>query len=200
MVTKILHSWLIILLILLFAGPAQACVGRFLYVGALDTAEEKLMAEMLVILINERTGTTVKTRYFDKQEQIYQALKSNVEEERLDIIVEDSADALALLKTPRTGKLDQEYTIAKKRYEEELNIIWLNPFGFTRKSGNPNKAVHAPLVRRDVLTNFPLLPRVLNKLAGAIDDAVFADLLTRVQSGEKHRNVAKDFLRTKKFI
>jgi glycine betaine/choline ABC-type transport system substrate-binding protein len=56
------------------------------------------------------------------------------------------------------------------------------------------------LLRRDVLTNFPLLPRILNKLAGSIDDETFYDLEAKVSAGDKPKNVAKDFLRTKKLI
>jgi glycine betaine/choline ABC-type transport system substrate-binding protein len=53
---------------------------------------------------------------------------------------------------------------------------------------------------RDVLTNYPLLPRVLNKLAGAINDEAFSTLTAKVRGGEKPQNVSKDFLRQNKFI
>jgi glycine betaine/choline ABC-type transport system substrate-binding protein len=56
------------------------------------------------------------------------------------------------------------------------------------------------VIRRNVLTNFPLLPRVLKKLAHAIDDRRFRKMLTRVEHGEKPRNVGKDFLMRKKII
>jgi glycine betaine/choline ABC-type transport system substrate-binding protein len=90
--------------------------------------------------------------------------------------------------------------MAKELYDEELDIVWLNPFGFTKKLEAAEPSVSAPLLRRDVLTNFPLLPRILNKLAGTIDDETFLDLEARVRSGDKPKNVAMDFLRTKKLI
>lgn len=190
----------LILAFLLFAGPATACVGRFLYVGTMNTAEDKLLAEMLVLLINERTGTTVKVRVFDTSDQLYTAMKATTEEERVDIIIEDTADAVTVLKKERVADLDQEYLTVKSSYEKDFDIIWLNPFGFTNGHGESDKVTMAPLVRRDVLTNFPLLPRVLNKLAGAIDNQTYSQLSASVRSGDKPKNIAKDFLRDKKFI
>jgi glycine betaine/choline ABC-type transport system substrate-binding protein len=51
-----------------------------------------------------------------------------------------------------------------------------------------------------VLTNYPLLPRVLKKLAGAINDESYLNLTAKVRDGEKPQNVSKDFLRIKKLI
>ncbi|MCA1765028.1 MAG: hypothetical protein LC633_02050 [Desulfobulbaceae bacterium] len=114
-----------LILITTTAVVSQACVGRLLYIGALETTESKTMAEMLVILINERTGTDVKIRYFADRDEIYQAFQAE---------------------------------------------------------------------------DYPLLPRILTKLSGAIDDATFTDLIGRVNSGEKAKNVTKDFLKVRKFI
>ncbi len=200
MLKKVFPALAVMLLALLLSAPGFACVGRTLYVGALDTTEDKVLAQMLVLLINERTGTTVKIRFFDTEEALYRALREDDEEKRADIIVENSRDALALLKKPDPGDLDQTYRQVKAIYESELGLIWLNPFGFRQGSGDRPQAVSAPLVRQDVLTNYPLLPRVLNKLAGAINDETFLYLTSRVRDGEKPQNVSKDFLRANKFI
>jgi osmoprotectant transport system substrate-binding protein len=200
MFKKVFPVWLIMIVVLLWTANSFACVGRILYVGALDTSEEKVLAQMLVLLINERTGTTVKIRYFDNNEALYNALKENDEDKRVDIIVENTDNALAFLKKPKPGDLDQTYKQVKELYETELGLIWLNPFGFTHAAGNTQQTVSAPLVRRDVLTNYPLLPRVLKKLAGAVNDEAFSSLTAKVRGGEKPKNVSKDFLRTKKLI
>lgn len=200
MLHKIFGFWLVLALLVFCSPTSQACVGRTLYVGALDSVEEKVMAELLVLLINERTGTTVKIRFFDNKEQLYKALQSEKEEDRADIIVEDSGDAMVLLNRPRISDLNQEYTTGKELYDKEFNIIWLNPFGFSNLRGVNGETISAPLVRRDVLANFPLLPRVLNKLTGAIDNEAFLQLVNQVKSGDKPKNVAKDFLTAKKFI
>ena len=200
MLKKVFPALLFLLFTLLWTANSFACVGRTLYVGSLDTTEDKVLAQMLVLLINERTGTTVKIRYFDNNEAMYNALKENDEDKRADIIVENTNDALALLKKPNPGDLDQTYKQVKELYESELALIWLNPFGFKHGSGANQQTLSAPLVRRDVLTNYPLLPRVLNKLAGAINDETFSGLTAKVRDGEKPQNVSKDFLRAKKFI
>ena len=191
-----------IALLLCFPGltpPAHGCVGRILYIGTLDTPESRLFSELLVILINERTGTNVKIRMVNEREGLYTALNSHEEEQRIDIIVENTAEAMSKLRRERIADPDQEYTEAKTLYEKELALVWLNPFGF-KSGGGKNPALSAPVIRQDVLTNFPLLPRILNKLAGAIDDQTYAALLGKVKGGDKPRNVAKDFLRDRKFI
>ena len=200
MLKKIFPFFFILLLTFLWAANSFACVGRTLYIGSLETTEDKVLSQMLVLLINERTGTTVKIRYFDNTEALYNALKENDEEKRADIIVENTSDALALLKKSSPGDLDTTYKQVKELYESDLGLIWLNPFGFKYGTGDEHKTLSAPLVRRDVLTNYPLLPRVLNKLAGAINDETFSTLTAKVRDGEKPQNVSKDFLRAKKFI
>lgn len=191
-------SLTLLCLFLIHAGAANACVGRILYLGALQTNKDKLMSEMLALLINERTGTTIQIRTFDTAEQLYSALKSSKEEERVDIIVEDTAQALTIAKQKAGASPDQDFVAVKAFYEKELNMVWLNPFGFNSNTAQPS--ISSPLVRRDVLTNFPLLPRVLNKLSGAINDKAYQDLIKSVESGEKPKNAAKDFLKKQKLI
>lgn len=195
---KRLISLAIACLLLIHAGSAAACVGRILYLGALQTNEDKLMSEMLALLINERTGTTIQIRSFDTPDQLYNALKSSKEEERVDIIVEDTVQALSIAKQTAGASPDQDFLTVKAFYEKELAVVWLNPFGYNTNAAQPS--ISAPLVRRDVLTNFPLLPRVLNKLAGAINDKAFQDLIKSLDGGEKPKNAAKDFLKKQKFI
>lgn len=189
----------IICVLYLSVTIAHSCVGRTLYVGAMHTPSDKIMSEMLALLINERTGTTVQTRFFDSREALYTALKSNVEEERIDILVEDTIDAMQVVKQTADKDQQKNFLTVKAIYEKDLGVIWLNPFGFSNSQGG-GESISSPLVRRDVLTNFPLLPRVLNKLAGAITNKSYDDLNQKVTSGEKPKNAAKDFLKKKKFI
>ena len=179
---------------------SQACVGRILYVGSMDTVEGQTMAELLVLLINERTGTNVKIRYYDDSTKLYQAFRSHEEETRIDIIIENTADGMAFMNKERLKDLDQEYLEVKKLYEKELDVVWLKAFGFKNIKGSDNPSISAPLIRNDVLTNYPLLPRILNKLSGAIDEKTFTEMTGKVRSGSKAKNVVKDFLRAKKFI
>lgn len=191
---------LLVFLSIIMATSALACVGRTLYIGALETTEDKVMAEMLATLINERTGTTIQIRYFKDTDSLYAALKSNVEEERADILVEDTVDAMAVIKGKAGQSADENYSAAKEAYEKDLGIIWLNPFGFNNSKDQTIQSISAPLVRRDVLTNFPLLPRILNKLSGVFTNQLYSDLIAKVDGGEKPKNAAKDFLKKKKLI
>lgn len=198
---KTLFQFILIVLIALlsFAPASQACVGRILYIGAIDTPESKLMSELLVTLINERTGTNVKIRFANNRNDLYAAFKTHDENSRVDIIVENTADAMAHLQKARISDPDQEYNEVKKLYEKNLELVWLSPFGF-KTGGGTNGALSAPLIRQDVLTNFPLLPRILNKLSGAIDTATYNNLMNKINGGGKPKNVAKDFLKDRKFI
>jgi len=185
-------------LISVSASSSLACVGRTLYLGTLQTNEDSLMAEMLALLINERTGTTIQIRPFKTSEELYSALKSQKEQERVDIIVEDTTQALAIAQQKVGNSPDQDFITVKAHYEKELNVVWLNPFGYSKKAGQPSFS--APLLRKDILTNFPLLPRVLNKLAGSINDKAYQDLMTAVSGGDKPKSIAKEFLKKQKFI
>lgn len=200
MIYKVFRSFLAAIIILsAIATVSEACVGRILYVGALENDKSKTMAELMVLLINERTGTNVKIKYFTDRNDLYLALKSHEEETRVDVIIENTADAMAFFKKNRLKDIDQEYLEVKKLYEKELDVIWLKAFTFRNYKGD-DLTVSAPLIRNDVLTNYPLLPRILNKLSGAVDDQEFSKLVGKVKSGSKAKNVAKDFLRAKKLI
>jgi glycine betaine/choline ABC-type transport system substrate-binding protein len=201
MKNKYYQAGLALIFLLAVLVPAtQACVGRILYIGAQDNQESRLMAEMLVTLISERTGTSVKIRLVDNRDELYKAFNSHEEDVRIDIIVENTAAAMAHLQKERLTDPELEFAEVKKIYEQDLQLIWLSPFGFRQPRGEAAAALSAPLLRQDVLTNFPLLPRILNKLSGAIDDQTYKTLLDKVRGGGKPKNVAKDFLRDRKFI
>ncbi len=200
MLRNTIRLFVIVALCLGAANLVQACVGRTLYIGALQSNHDKLMAEMVSLLINERTGTTVQIRYFDDNADLYKAAASNKEESRVDIMVEDTINAMRILQKTPSGKADDDYLTVKKIFDKKLNIIWLNPFGYQNSEGDGRQSESAPLLRRDVLTNFPLLPRVLNKLSGAVSSRSYKSLMKKVENGKKPRNVAKDFLKRKKLI
>ena len=200
MLRKLTAILIFFLVIMTSVSTGIGCVGRILYVGALTSAADRLTSELLAILINERTGTNVQIRFFDDRDQLYNAMKLTDEADRVDIIVEDTSHAMSHLKRQRLADLKQEYLEAKELYEKKLDIIWLKPLGFRENQTDAEPTVIAPLLRRDVLTNFPILPQILNKLAGTIDDETFNDLESRVSGGKKKKNVAKDFLLTKKLI
>jgi len=52
----------------------------------------------------------------------------------------------------------------------------------------------------DTLSNYPALPKLLNKLSGVLTNDTYTKLLKSVDSSDKTRKVAKDFLKGKKLI
>ena len=57
----------------------------------------------------------------------------------------------------------------------------------------------APVVRRDTLKKFPALSRLVNKMAGVLDNQAM-ELLLAESANEPVRQVTKKFLKQKKLI
>ena len=84
------------------------------------------------------------------------------------------------------------YDFVKGEYRKNLNLVWLEPFGGARQ--------YAPVLTTETLANYPALPKLLNKLAGALANDTCTKLLKSVDSDDKARKVARDFLKGKKLI
>ena len=174
-------------LILTFSHQSDACVGKTLYIGALNSTYEQLFSEMLLVLISERTGTTVNIKYYKDSRELYNAVKKN----EVGILVENTDRALEILGRQREQNLEAAYRVAKEEFRKNLNLVWLKPFGFLS---------YSPLLTVDVLSNFPALPRVINKLGGIMNEEIFLKMVRSVKSGEKPKTVAREFLKTRKLI
>lgn len=179
-------------------SSAQACVGKTLVVGALDDPQQQVLAEMLSVLISERTGTTVKVVPVKGHAEAHEAMLRA----ELDMYVEyTGVGQVTLLNGPPIADSDELYKTVKERYNQELNLVWLKPFGFSDERYAPEGtvAVAAPVVRKDTLKKFPALARLINKLGGAIDDSTMKTLETASAAGNS-RDVARKFLKEKRFI
>lgn len=180
------------------ASPVSACVGKTLVIGTTGSAQQELLAEIVSLLITERTGTTVKTTRFESLDALHQAhLKADV-----DIAIGYTGQGqLEILKGTAIKDPDALYSAVKTRFNEELNLIWLEPFGFEEPTivpaGVPSEA--APVVRKDTLKKFPALARLINKLGGAIDQTTIAHLQEQAGKSEA-RDVARSFLRENRLI
>lgn len=178
--------------------PADACVGKTIVVGALDTSQQQLLANMLAILIGERTGTTVKVVPAASHEAAHQALlKAD-----LDMYVEYTGiGQVQILGAPAVADQSALYKAVKERYNQELNLIWLEPFGFVDPKLAPAGTVAeaAPVVRKDTLKKFPALARLINKLGGTIDLATMQKLEAGVK-GDNVKDVARKFLKENRLI
>ncbi len=196
----------LVLLLLLSLGlslavlttPAQSCVGKTLVIGSTGTVQQDLLAEIISLLIGERTGTTVKViRVASPQAAHAALLKAD-----LDISVEyTGAGQLEALNGEPISDPRALYEAVKSRYNEELNLIWLQPFGFDepRAVQTSIPAQAAPVVRKDTLKKFPALTRLINKLGGTIDSATMQRLEAQAASG-KVREVARSFLKENRLI
>ncbi len=199
LVSLSVKSLLAILVVVSLAVPAaQACVGKTLVVGSLDNPQHQVLAQMLSVLISERTGTTVKVVPVAGHAEAHDALLRA----DLDMYVEYTGiGQVTLLKDKPIADADSLYKAVKQRYNQELNLIWLKPFGFSDERFAPEGTVAdaAPVVRKDTLKKFPALARLINKLGGAIDAETMKKLEAESADGSS-KDVARRFLKDNRFI
>lgn len=173
----------------LFAVPlSHACVGRILYIGITGTANEKVLAEVTSVLINERTGSTVKIQSFKSSADLYKAIKQG----QVSLLIENTDHALELLHRPKEANAKAAFDTAKSEYKKGLNLTWFEQFGGSRR--------YAPVLSSDTLANYPALPKLIGKLAGAINDDSFAKLSRSADSEDKLKKAAREFLKARKLI
>lgn len=171
---------------LLTAHLSLACVGKTIHLG-ISSANERLMAEMASLMISERTGSSVKIEVYKDSRSLYDAVKQG----KVNIIMENTDRALEVLgKAKNSGPTGLDSI--KSEYRKNYNLTWLSPF-----SAAPQ---YAPVLTADTLSNYPALPKLLNKLAGVLSNDTYAKLLKSVESDDKTKKVAKDFLKGKKLI
>ena len=190
------------LLVLLLTGLAvptlHACVGKTLLVGSLEDPQQQILSQMLSILISERTGTSIKIVPMAGHAEAHEALLRA----DLDMYVEYTGiGQVIILKDPPIADADELYKAVKERYNQELNLIWLKPFGFDDAKIAPEGTIAeaAPVVRKDTLKKFPALARLINKLGGAIDASTM-DKLEKESASGNYKEVARKFLKENRFI
>jgi glycine betaine/choline ABC-type transport system substrate-binding protein len=167
---------------------AEACVGKTLYIGVTNSPHEFMYAEIISILVTERTGTSVKIVTYKDAKDMYSAVKKG----EVGVVIESADRALRLMSRPAEANAKASYDAAKKVYRQDLNLVWLEPFGGSR--------YYSPVVSVETINNLPALPKLLNKLAGLVNDTMDAKLLGSVKAGGKPEKVARDFLKSRKLI
>ena len=168
---KILYL-LTVLLIITFVQNSDACVGRLLYLGVTNNPHEQLLAEVMSIFIKERTGSTVKILLFNNSRDLYNAVKQG----QVNMIIENTDHAKDILTKPKETSVKMTYEIVKNEYRKKLNLTWFRPFG--------EKPLYAPVLTVETLTNYPALPRLLNKLAGVLGNQTCVKLFNTLKSGD----------------
>lgn len=183
---KRIRCFVIAMVFLMTAQVSLACVGKTIHLG-ISSANEKLMAEMASLMISERTGSSVKIDVYKDSRALYEAVKQG----NVNIIIENTDHALEVLgKTKSTGSVGVD--LIKSEYRKSFNLTWLNSFGSSPQ--------YAPVLTADTLANYPALPKLLNKLAGALSNNPYPKLLNSLESDDKTKKIARDFLKSKKLI
>lgn len=179
---------LLLLSALVFCQGADACVGKTLFIGVTNSPNELLFAEMVSVLVSERTGTTVKIISYKDARDMYRAVKTG----EVGVVIENADRALKIMEKPAEGSAKAAYETAKKEYRKGLNLVWLEPFGVSQ--------YYAPVVSVETIGNLPALPKLINKLGGIVNDETCAKLLKSLKDNEKPKKVARDFLKTRKLL
>ena len=187
-------------LCVLVAWPAmtEACVGKTLFLGRMPGMEQEILAELFVWLVSERTGTSIEIKTLPDSRASHSAL----EKAKIDLYLEEPFVALrdVLDEKGVSGGGDDVRQRLRREYEEKYNLIWLEPWGFDGKAGGGGAVSKvAPVVRRDTLKKFPALSRLVNKMAGVLDNQAM-ELLLAESANEPVRQVTKKFLKQKKLI
>lgn len=185
---KKLLCCIVVVSVLAGAQLSGACVGRTLHIGVPNSANERLLGEMISILITERTGTSVKVQVYRDIRELYGAVRKG----EVNLLVETPDRALEVLGKQKEANGRNSSDIIRSSYRSTFNLAWLEPFG-----GTPQ---YAPVLTVETLGNYPALPKLLAKLAGALNNDAYARLLKSADAGDKSRKAVRDFLKTRKLI
>ena len=180
-------------LVLFGATASQACVGKTLFIGITGSSQEQLLAELVSVLVTERTGTTVKVVPYKDSRQLYGALKQG----QVNLVIENTDRGFDMLGQRREAPGKSAYETLKAEYRKSLHLVWLEPFGFVG-TGSTHE-FYAPVLSMDTINSLPALPKLLQKLAGVASDASFARL-SRSTRGEITAKAARDYLKSRKMI
>ena len=197
---------LVVMLMLAFfvalPNPVHTCVGRLLIIAVSDSADQDIMGEMLSILINERTGTTVEIVRAGDVKRCHETILNGKANIYINYI------GLGRANTAGSGDVDDPqkvYTLLSQSYKEKFGMIWLKPFGFQgpltdEVSGKKDRiSLAAPITTKDVLKKFPILDRLINKLGGRIDNNTIDELRKNTENQDVEE-VVRDFLKAQRLI
>jgi osmoprotectant transport system substrate-binding protein len=185
--------------------PVEACVGKTVFLGRMPGREQEILTEIFSWMVSERTGTTIQVKSLPDSRTMFAALQSA----EVDLYLEDQSLALrqVLGGAPAGNGVDQRETL-RREYEQRYNLIWLEPWGMTARpatataagpGGTAAPGLVAPVIRKDTLKKFPALSRLVNKLAGVVDNATMARLVQESDKRPAHE-VVKQFLKEKRLI
>jgi glycine betaine/choline ABC-type transport system substrate-binding protein len=174
----------VVLTMLAVVQLSSACVGRTVHLGITGATNERLMAELASILIIERTGSTVQIDVYKDSTALYNAVKQG----NVNVFFENTSRAAEVVGMSK----DSAYAQIKGAYRTKYNLTWLDQFGDSTK--------YVPVLTAETLATYPALPKLLNKLSGALGSDTYTRLVKSVDSADRTKKIAKDFLKGKKLI
>lgn len=190
------------LFFLILPNPVRACVGRLLIVAVSNSTDQVIMGQMLSILINERTGTTVKIVQPGDLKKCHETVLNG----KANIYINYIGFGRACVGVSAQMNDSQKvYTLVRQCYMEKFELVWLKPFGFQGPltlRANPEKGngtLAVPVASQDTLRRFPILDRLINKLGGRIDNNTMDELRKRTKN-QDIKEVVREFLRTQNLI
>lgn len=184
-------------------GPlgAEACVGRTLYIGYFDAPDQLLVANILAVFIDERTGTTVTLRRFANRDEAFEAVRKD----KVSLYTDYSSIVLSRFAGEKPDSDDgRNLARLKEVLNRSHNVVWLEPFGYNRYYAGNGKSGEKPgqaglMLCKDALAKFPALPKLLAKLKGVLDNATMESLLREAERSDP-KAVARRFLKSRKLI
>ncbi|MBE0500671.1 MAG: hypothetical protein IBX47_04440 [Desulfuromonadales bacterium] len=188
-----------VLLAALLSLPAIACTGKTITIARTADLQQVILAQMLAVLIDARTGTTVEEKIYPTFEAAHAAIIGH----DADIDIEYTGRIrAAILNKEMLSDADELFAAVKEEYAvSQKNLIILPRLGFNNQTLAPaGGAAEAVIVlRKDTAEKFPALDKLITKLAGIVDDAAMQELEKKAQSGEI-RTVVREFLRSKRLL
>jgi len=188
-----------VLLAALLPLPAMACTGKTITIARTADLQQVILAQMLAVLIDARTGTTVEEKIYPTFEAAHAAVIGH----DADIDIEYTGRIrAAILNQEMLSDADELFAAVKEEYAvSQKNLIILPRLGFNNQTLAPaGGAAEAVIVlRKDTAEKFPALDKLITKLAGIVDDAAMQELEKKAQSGEI-RTVVREFLRSKRLL
>ncbi|MBI5903986.1 MAG: hypothetical protein HZB86_00275, partial [Deltaproteobacteria bacterium] len=111
---------------LLHPLSAAACVGRTILVGYFDAPDQAMVANILAVFIDERTGTTVKLSRFASREDAFEAVR----QDKVSLYTDYSSVLLSKFAGEKPGPEDgKNIARLKEVLNRKYNVVWLEPFG-----------------------------------------------------------------------
>ena len=186
----------------LLATPLFACKGRVLHLAVGNSPDQLIMAKMLSIMINERTGTTVEIVELGDVKAAHEAVLSGLAEIYINYIgmAEAGTEGVNAIDEPQKA-----YILASRSYNQKFDMVWLKPFGFQGPlaQATPSEKIDitlaAPITTKDVIKKFPILDRLINKLAGQVDNKTLEELREKSENQDVEITV-REFLTSHKLI